>query len=45
MDDQGELAMAAAMAMMIAYTCGAVRLLYAIGSKSLIIRTQKWRDK
>ena len=45
MDDQGELAMAAAIAMMIAYTCGAVRLLYAIGSKSLIIRTQKWRDK
>ena len=45
MDDQGELAMAAAMAMMIAYTCGAVRLLYSIGSKSLIIRTQKWRDK
>ena len=45
MDDQGELAMAAAMAMMIAYTCGGVRLLYAIGSKSIITRTQKWRIK
>ena len=45
MDDQGELAMAAAMAMMIAYTCGGVRILYAIGTNSILIKTQRWRFK
>jgi len=45
MDDQGELAMAAAMAMMIAYTCGGVRILYAIGTNSILVKTQRWRFK
>jgi iron(III) transport system permease protein len=45
MDDQGELAMAAAMAMMIAYTCGGVRILYAIGTSNILAKTQKWRSK
>tara|TARA_B110000008_G_scaffold278250_2_gene321503 strand:- start:885 stop:2582 length:1698 start_codon:yes stop_codon:yes gene_type:complete len=45
MDDQGELAMAAAMAMMIAYTCGGVRILYAIGSSKILLKTQRWRIK
>ena len=45
MDDQGELAMAAAMAMMIAYTCGGVRILYAIGTKNILAKTQRWRAK
>ena len=43
MDDQGELAMAAAMAMMIAYTCGAIRILYAFGTNNILAKTQKWR--
>jgi len=43
MDDQGELAMAAAMAMMIAYTCGGIRILYAIGTNNILAKTQKWR--
>ena len=45
MDDQGELAMAAAMTMMIAYTCGGVRILYAIGTKNILAKTQRWRAK
>ena len=43
MDDQGELAMAAAMAMMIAYTCGAIRILYAFGTNNILAKTQKLR--
>lgn len=45
MDDQGELAMAAAMAMMIAYTCGGVRILHAIGTHNILGKTQRWRSK
>ena len=45
MDDQGELAMAAAMAMMIAYTCGGVRILHAIGTHNILEKTQRWRSK
>ena len=45
MDDQGELAMAAAMAMMIAYTCGGVRILHAIGTRNILGKTQRWRSK
>ncbi len=45
MDDQGELAMAAAMAMMIAYTCGGVRILHAIGTHNILVKTQRWRSK
>lgn len=45
MDDQGELAFAAAMAMMIAYTCGGVRLLHLAVTTGVLRKTQKWRFK
>lgn len=43
MDDAGDIAPAAAMAMMIAYTCMGVRLLHAGLSRGLHRRTQAWR--
>jgi iron(III) transport system permease protein len=43
MDDQGELAFAAAMAMMIAYTCAAARILHALFTRGVLTRTQAWR--
>ena len=43
MDDQGELPFAAAMAMMIAYTCGGARILHMLVSRGLMMKTQKWR--
>jgi iron(III) transport system permease protein len=43
MDDQGDAAAAAAMAMMIVYTSAAVRVLHVIGSRWLERRTQAWR--
>jgi iron(III) transport system permease protein len=45
MDDAGDIAPAAAMAMMIAYTCAGVRILHAILSRGLIQKTQAWRNQ
>jgi iron(III) transport system permease protein len=45
MDDQGDIAPAAAMAMMIFYTSAGVRLLYAGLSHGLQRRTQAWRRR
>ncbi len=45
MDDAGDVAPAAAMAMMIAYTCFAVRLLHAGISGWLTRSTQAWRKR
>ena len=45
MDDAGDIAPAAAMAMMIAYTCAGVRILHAILSRGLIQQTQAWRNQ
>ncbi len=45
MDDQGELAFAAAMAMMIAYTCAGARILHGIMTRGLQSRTQAWRTR
>lgn len=43
MDDAGDVAPAAAMAMMIAYTCLAGRFIHAIATKGLMRRSQQWR--
>lgn len=43
MDDQGELAFAAAMAMMIAYTCAGARLLHLLVTHGVMNRAQAWR--
>ncbi len=40
MDDQGDLAFAAAMAMMIAYTCGGARILHMIVTRGIVGRTK-----
>ncbi len=45
MDDQGDIAPAAAMAMMIFYTSAGVRLLYAGLTRGLHRRTQTWRAR
>jgi len=45
MDDQGELAFAAAMAMMIAYTCAGARILHALLTRGISRRTQAWRTR
>ncbi len=45
MDDQGELPFAAAMAMMIAYTCGGTRILHMIVTRGIARRTQAWRTR
>jgi iron(III) transport system permease protein len=45
MDDQGELPFAAAMAMMIAYTCGGVRILYMLATRGIMLKTQSWRKR
>lgn len=45
MDDQGELPFAAAMAMMIAYTCATARLLHLLITRKLLRRTQAWRHR
>jgi iron(III) transport system permease protein len=45
MDDQGDIAPAAAMAMMIVYTSAAVRILHAILSRRLVMKTQAWRQR
>ena len=45
MDDQGDVPMAAAMAMMIAYTCLAARLLHTFLTRGVILKTQAWRKR
>ena len=45
MDDQGELAFAAAMAMMIAYTCGGARILHGLLTRGITRSTQAWRTR
>jgi len=45
MDDQGELPFAAAMAMMIAYTCAGVRILHGLLTRGIMQRTQAWRTR
>ena len=45
MDDAGDIAPAAAMAMMIAYTCGGAHLLHALLTRGLHRRTQAWRTR
>jgi len=45
MDDQGELPFAAAMAMMIAYTCAATRIMHALMTRGINRRTQAWRTR
>jgi iron(III) transport system permease protein len=45
MDDHGELPFAAAMAMMIAYTCGGARILHMIVTRGIARRTQAWRTR
>jgi iron(III) transport system permease protein len=43
MDDAGDIAPAAAMAMMIVYTSAGVRLLHALLTKGLQRRSMAWR--
>ena len=43
MDDQGELPFAAAMAMMIAYTCAGARILHILLTRGITRSTQAWR--
>ncbi len=45
MDDAGDIAPAAAMAMMIVYTSGAVRLLHWLATRGLARRSQAWRGR
>ena len=45
MDDAGDIAPAAAMAMMIFYTSAAVRLAYAGVTRGLLARSQAWRRR
>jgi iron(III) transport system permease protein len=45
MDDAGDIAPAAAMAMMIAYTCAGVRILHALLTYGINKKTQAWRTR
>ena len=45
MDDQGELPFAAAMAMMIAYTCAGARILHGLLTPGITRSTQAWRTR
>jgi iron(III) transport system permease protein len=45
MDDAGDIAPAAAMGMMIFYTNAGARLLHALMSRGVLLRTQAWRLK
>ena len=45
MDDQGDIAPAAAMGMMIFYTNASVRIAYTILTKKIFSKTQEWREK
>ena len=44
MDDAGDIAPAAAMAVLIMLTCMAARLLHWLLSKGLLQRSQRWRS-
>ena len=43
MDDAGDIAPAAAMGMMILYTNVAARLIHALATRGVVMRTQRWR--
>jgi iron(III) transport system permease protein len=43
MDDAGDIAPAAAMGMMIFYTNVAARLIHALATRGVVLRTQRWR--
>jgi len=43
LDEQGDVAAAAAMAMLIVYVSIAVRLMHTIITKGILKRTQEWR--
>ena len=45
MDDAGDIAPAAAMGMMIFYTNAAVRIVYVLITKKILVRFQNWRPK
>lgn len=45
MDDAGDVAPAAAMAMMIVYTSAAVRLIHALATRGITRRLQAWRKR
>lgn len=45
MDDAGDIAPAAAMGMMIFYTNAAVRIVYVLITKKILVRFQNWRNK
>jgi len=45
MDDAGDIAPAAAMGMMIFYTNAAVRIIYVLITKKVLVKFQKWRTK
>jgi len=45
MDDAGDIAPAAAMGMMIFYTNAAVRIIYVLITKKVLVKFQKWRIK
>lgn len=45
MDDQGELAFAAAMAMMIAYTCAGARIFHMLLTRGIMRSSQAWRSR
>ena len=45
MDDAGDIAPAAAMGMMIFYTNAAVRIVYVLITKKILVRFQNWRHK
>ena len=45
MDDAGDIAPAAAMGMMIFYTNAAVRIVYVLITKKILVRFQNWRVK
>jgi iron(III) transport system permease protein len=45
MDDQGDIAPAAAMAMMIVYTSAVVRILHGIATRGVVLRAQAWRTR
>ncbi len=45
MDDAGDIAPAAAMAMMIVYTSAAVRIVHALATRGLDRRSQAWRHR
>ncbi len=45
MDDAGEVASAAAMGMMIVYTSAGVRLVHALLTRGIAVKTQAWRKR